>query len=78
MTANPRQDAPHYGYWTSWKLLLALGLLAVVLIALSYLIVYLIIGAVVVLAELVFLSISRYQMSARGANIQVKLWDILV
>lgn len=78
MTADPHQGAPHYGYWTSWKLLLALGLLAVVLLVLSYLFVYLIIGAVVVLAELAFLSISRYQMSARGANMQAKLWDILV
>jgi len=72
------QEGPDYGYWASWKLLLALGVVTVFLFVLSFLFIYLVIGAVAVLAELAFLSYGRYQMSARGANIQVKLWDTLV
>lgn len=49
-----------------------------VLLALSFLFIYLLIGAVLALAELAFLTYGRFQMSARGANIQVKLWDTLV
>ena len=78
MTSKDGQKSPEYGYWASWRLLLALGIITVVLFALSYLIIYLLVGAVLALAEFAFIAYGRYQMSARGANIQVKLWDTLI
>ncbi len=77
-TSKFRQKGPNYGYWSSWKILLAFGVIAVVFFALSFLFYYLLIGAVIAFAEFAFLAFGRYQMSTRGANMQVKLWDKLV
>lgn len=69
---------PDYGNWVSWKLLLTLGIAAGVLLVLSLLSLYLLIGVVLVLAAFAIFAYQRYLFSPRGGNAQVKLWDLLV
>jgi len=78
MAAEERAVRPDYGNWVSWKLLSALGTAAIILFALSFLLFYLLIGAIVVLAVLVIFAYERYLFSPLGSNAQVKLWDLLV
>ncbi|HYM40053.1 MAG TPA: class I SAM-dependent methyltransferase [Thermoplasmata archaeon] len=78
MASKVSPQGPDYGNWVSWKLLLAAGLASVVLFALSLLFIYLVIGAVLALAEFVLFAYGRYQQSPRGGNVQAKLWDSLV
>ena len=78
MAAEERAVRPDYGNWVSWKLLSALGTAAIILFALSFLLFYLLIGAIAVLAVLVVFAYERYLFSPLGGNAQVKLWDLLV
>ena len=78
MTSDVGTSRPDYGNWVSWKLLVTLGVAAVVLLAVSFLFLYLLIGAVIVLAAFALFAYQRYLFSPRGGNAMVKLWDMLV
>ena len=67
-----------YGNWVSWKLLFVLGSAAIVLFALSVLLIYLLIGAAIFLVVFALFAYERYLFSPRGGNAQGKLWDLLV
>jgi len=78
MAAEALATEPDYGNWSSWKLLLGLGVAAVVLFFLSFFSVYFLIAAIAVLAEFAFLAYGRFMLSPRGGNRQEKLWDLLI
>ena len=78
MASEAHVTRPDYGNWVSWKLLFVLGIVAAVLLALSILFIYLLIGAIVALAAFALFAYQRYLFSPRGGNAQVKLWDLLV
>lgn len=78
MASESQQPKPDYGNWVSWKLLFTLGVATIVLFALSSFLVYLLIGAVIVLFVFAVFAYERYLFSQHGGNAQVKLWDMLV
>jgi ubiquinone/menaquinone biosynthesis C-methylase UbiE len=78
MVSESSAAKPDYGNWVSWKVLFAIGFTAVVLLALSLLFIYLLIGAIIVLVVFALSAYERYLLSPSGGDAQGKLWDLLV
>ena len=73
-----RTDLPDYGNWISARIPYALGVLAILLLALSFVFPFAIIGAIAFIAAFGYFTYARYRLSPRGGDLQARLRELVL
>ena len=76
--ANKVGKEPDYGNWVSKRLIYSFSILTVLFAGLAYLFVWLLIPALLFLAVAAYFAYARYLFSAKGKNVQDKIWETVV
>ena len=73
-----RTDQPDYGNWILVRILYALGALAILLLALSFVFALAIIGAIAFIAAFGYVTYARYRLSPRGGDLQAHIRELVL
>ncbi|MGZ4926703.1 MAG: methyltransferase domain-containing protein [Halobacteriota archaeon] len=73
-----RTDQPNYGNWVSVRILYALGVLAILLLGISFVFPLIIVGAIASLVAFGYFMYARYRFSLRGGDLQAQIRELVL
>ncbi|MGZ7136773.1 MAG: methyltransferase domain-containing protein [Halobacteriota archaeon] len=73
-----RTDQPNYGNWVSVRILYALGVLAILLLGVSFVFPLIIVGAIASLVAFGYFMYARYRFSLRGGDLQAQIRELVL